>query len=85
MIYKNLITFKSDNRIRWHNFTIVKRETNKQIFTNYFSNRVVNNWNKLPPEIVNADSINSFKNLFDKHIGLRKIGEELILMDPETL
>ena len=37
------------------------------MFTSYFSNRVVNNWNKLPAEIVNADSINSFKNLFDKY------------------
>ena len=38
------------------------------MFTNYFSNRaVVNNWNKIQSEIVNVDSINSFKNLFDKH------------------
>ena len=32
------------------------------MFTNYSSNREVNNWNKLPSEIVNAESINSFKN-----------------------
>ena len=29
-------------------------------------NRVVNNWNKLPTEMVNGESINDFKNLFDK-------------------
>ena len=63
----DLIVFKNDCRLRGHNFTIIKKTTNKQMFTNYFSNRVVNNWNKLPAEIVNADSINSFKNLFDKY------------------
>ena len=64
---KDLIIFKNDSRLRGHNFTITKKPTNKQLFTNYFSNRIVNSWNKLPAEIVNADSVNSFKNLFDKH------------------
>ena len=63
----DLIVFKNDCRLRGHNFTIIKKTTNKQLFTNYFSNRVVNNWNKLPAEIVNADSVNNFKNLFDKY------------------
>ena len=64
---KNLLSFKNDSRLRGHNLTIVKKVTNKQMYNNYFSNRVVNNWNKLPSEIVNAESINCFKRLFDKH------------------
>ncbi len=36
---------------------------------NFFSNRVVNTWNSLPSDIQNASSVNSFKNLYDKHLG----------------
>ena len=32
---------------------------------NYFSNRVVNTWNKLPSSIVNSPSLNSFKARLD--------------------
>ena len=63
----NLLTFSSENRLRGHNFKITKVQTNKQQFANYFSNRIINNWNDLPSNIVNAESINQFKKLFDSH------------------
>ena len=31
----------------------------------FFSQRVVNSWNSLPAEVVNAESVNSFKNAYD--------------------
>ena len=37
----------------------------------FYTNRIVNRWNGLPMHIVNADSLNSFKNKIDnnfKHI-----------------
>ena len=64
---KNLLTFNTDSRLRGHKFKILKIQTNKQQFANYFSNRIINNWNSLPSIIVNADSINQFKKLFDSH------------------
>ena len=33
---------------------------------NYFANRVVNNWNSLPECIVEAGSLNIFKNSLDR-------------------
>ena len=33
----------------------------------FYTNRIVNRWNRLPMHIVNADSLNSFKNKIDKH------------------
>jgi ribonucleases P/MRP protein subunit RPP40 len=33
----------------------------------FFSNRVVRHWNDLTQEIVDATSVNSFKNRLDKH------------------
>ena len=45
----------------------IKQTVNKSKYANFFTNRVVNTWNKLPSHIVNAKSINEFKNLFDEH------------------
>jgi len=32
----------------------------------FFSQRVVNGWNSLPAKVVNAESVNSFKNAYDR-------------------
>ena len=37
-----------------------------QIRTNFFAVRVVNTWNELPEEVVNAPSVNAFKSRLDK-------------------
>ena len=33
-----------------------------------FSKRVINEWNKLPNDCVNASSVNMFKNKIDKYL-----------------
>ena len=35
--------------------------------TKLFSSRIVNKWNKLPQEVVNAPSINAFMRRLDRH------------------
>ena len=35
--------------------------------SNFFSNHVINDWNSLPTNIVNATSINNFISLLDEH------------------
>jgi hypothetical protein len=34
---------------------------------NFFSQRIVNDWNKLPQHVVDAPNVNTFKNLIDRH------------------
>ena len=63
----SIFKFSSNTRLRGHNYKILKQNTNKTKFSNFFTNRVVNTWNKLPSNVVNAKTINEFKNLFDKH------------------
>ena len=58
--------FANNSRLRGHIFKINKQHTNKSKYKNFFSNRVVNNWNRLPNDIVNAESLNDFKNKFDE-------------------
>ena len=63
----SIFTFNKNSRLRGHNYKIVKQSVNKSRYASFFTNRIVNSWNSLPNNVVNAKSINEFKNLFDKH------------------
>ena len=55
-----------------HNFKLFKSRCLKNIRYHSFCTRVVNEWNALPYDIVNAGTINSFKNQLDTHWDSRK-------------
>ena len=61
-----LFNFRTNSRLRGHNFTIIKNSSNKKLYHNFFTNRVCNTWNSLPVDIVNAKNINIFKNKIDQ-------------------
>ena len=50
---------------------------NAQVLTrerrNFFTERIVDVWNSLPSDIVEANSVNSFKNKVDKYFGVQDI------------
>ena len=57
----------ADTNRRGHSKKLFKRRTEKlEIRRNNFINRIVDPWNNLPEEVVNAPSLNSFKNRLDK-------------------
>ena len=62
-----IFNFASSSRLRGHDYKISKKIVNKSKYANFFTNSVVNEWNNLPDNIVNAKTINEFKNLYDKH------------------
>ena len=62
----SLFNFANDSRLRGHNFKLTKQSVNKSKYANFFTNRVINSWNRLPHSVVNADNINAFKNKFDE-------------------
>ena len=64
-INKEAFFERSHLRTRGHKYKIYKEHATKLPRINTFSNRIVNDWNELPAEIVEADSINSFKNQLD--------------------
>ena len=51
---------------RGHKLKITKPKFKTTIRQKYFTNRVVEGWNKLPADVIEAPSTNSFKNRFDK-------------------
>jgi hypothetical protein len=65
--------FNIDGSSRGHNLKIHKELLNTQnnckyntIRRNFFSNRIVNDWNHLSQEDVESTSVNQFKNRIDK-------------------
>ena len=54
----------SPNRhTRGHNYKLAVKRSTLNVRRQFFSNRVVVPWNSLPPSIVNAPSVKSFKQL----------------------
>ena len=64
----DLIQLRGDSghNLRGHKFKIEKKIIINAKHKHFFCNRVVNVWNKLPPMVVDAPSLNSFKNRLDK-------------------
>jgi len=52
--------------LRGHSFKITKERSRLDIRKYFFSQRVVNMWNGLPQHVVDAQSVNGFKNALDK-------------------
>ena len=52
-------------RTRGHSKKIIKQRGKLNTRLNFFSFRVVNQWNDLPEEVINAKSLNAFKNRLD--------------------
>ena len=55
------------NPTRTNEFKINKPRVETKMYQFFFTNRVINTWNKLPSSIVLAESLNVFKIGVDKH------------------
>ena len=55
----------STNSLRGHQFKIFKPRVNSDVGKFSFACRVVDRWNSLPLDVINACSLNVFKNRID--------------------
>jgi hypothetical protein len=55
---------------RGHKYKLFKTRLEKGLNLRkyFFSQRVIDNWNSLPPNVVEAKTVNQFKNRFDRHL-----------------
>jgi len=60
-------TNDEDKSRRGHSLKLKKGRFYTNVRKHFFSERVVNLWNTLPDQIVNAPTINAFKNRLDRH------------------
>ena len=63
-----VLTAINQGRTRSNGFKLEKRRFRKEIGKNWFTNRVVNDWNGLSRQVVSAESLESFKGRLDKKI-----------------
>jgi ribonucleases P/MRP protein subunit RPP40 len=66
--YRIFFTLDENSRTRGHRYKLVKSRSRLEIRKNFFSQRVVNQWNQLPSTVVEADTVNAFKNRYDRHV-----------------
>jgi len=62
--YSNFFELSS-SITRGHSYKLVKNRCNGKLRGNFFSQRVINSWNNLDQYVVDADSVNCFKNRID--------------------
>ena len=63
---------KEERRTRGHGVTLAKKQCRLDIRTFSFSQRILNEWNRLSVDCVSASSVNIFQNKID--IYLRRAG-----------
>ena len=59
---------KEGSRTRGHKAALVKEQCRLDMRKYSFSQRVINEWNKLPNDCVNASSVNLFKNRIERYL-----------------
>ena len=63
-----LLTLDSNKNTRSNTLKLKKKRVNLLPFQKFFTNRVINKWNKLPENIVCSESLNIFKNRLDTRL-----------------
>ena len=62
-----LLEIKKDNTTRGHSKKLYQHRANKDLRKNFFTNRIVNAWNNLPENVINAKNVNIFEHRLDNH------------------
>ena len=71
---------RKDSRTRGHSLKISGRWFRSELRRNFFTQRVVNLWNSLPVEVVEATLLNIFKSWVDRFLidkGIKGYGEKV--------
>lgn len=66
----DVFNFAEGQQLRGHSLKLSKERCSKLLRRNFFSNRIVYNWNRLSEETVLATSINQFKNRLDRELAV---------------
>ena len=63
----NLFTFIQERGTRGHGFRLQRTHSRLNIRSQYFTNRVIPLWNRLPEVAVNCVNVAAFKKMIDMH------------------
>jgi len=61
-----MLSFNKDTITRGNRFKLFQGQVRYDLRKYFFSNRILSIWNSLPDQVVSSDSLNMFKNRFDR-------------------
>jgi hypothetical protein len=61
-----MLSFNKDTITRGDRFKLFQGQVRYDLRKYFFSNRILSIWNSLPDQVVSSDSLNMFKNRFDR-------------------
>ena len=64
--YETFFTMARTGHLRGNSLKLFKGRARLEVRKHFFSQRVIEAWNKLPDEVVKAESVSKFKNCLDK-------------------
>ena len=64
--YRSYFELSQNERTRGHSLKLIKRRCNGELRRHFFTQRVIDSGNSLPQIVVDADTINTFKNRLDE-------------------
>ena len=67
--FEDFFEVRNSNRLRGHSQTLKKQKYRLDVKKNYFCNRVVDSWNKLPESVIGASNLTLFKKNLDEWMG----------------
>jgi hypothetical protein len=73
--YNRFFQLADCSRTRGHRYKIVKIRSRVDVRGKFFSQRVVNSWNRLPESVVEAQTVNMFKSRLDRYWEMNDEGE----------
>ena len=65
---KDFFEFSPMQSTRGHEQKLYKHLSKSFLRRNFFSNRIINSWNSLPPYVIKSTTLISFKNNLDLHL-----------------
>ena len=65
-VNQDLLQFDTDSRTRGHAYKLKKQRSRLDVRKNFFSVRIVNEWNNLPANVAEAPTLNTFKARLDR-------------------
>ena len=65
VIFDSCFQYAEQGSTRGHRFKIFKLRFNTNKRSVFFSQRIINEWNNLSENVVEAESVNAFKNRLD--------------------
>ncbi|CAH2108818.1 unnamed protein product [Euphydryas editha] len=65
---KLLFQYSQNTHLRGHHLKLSKAKSYNNSHKYFFANRVVEAWNRLPPDVISAQSTNQFKNRLDAYM-----------------